>query len=65
MTVDVSDVSASLFVTGAIFILLIFSLLSLGVLQMFQQRFKVGFYSFAGAVVSSIVFGVILNEWFV
>ncbi|TYP72710.1 hypothetical protein [Paenibacillus methanolicus] len=64
LTVDVSNVSASLFVTGALFILLIFSLLSLGVLQMFQQRFRNGAFSFAGALVSGVAFGIVLNQWF-
>lgn len=63
--VDVSSVSAELFITGVIFILLIFSLLSLGILRMFQQRFKSGWFSFAGAVVSGVSFAVILNQWFV
>ncbi|WP_308858298.1 hypothetical protein [Paenibacillus sp. R14(2021)] len=62
---DVSQISAALFITGAIFIMLFFSLLSLGVLRMFQQRFRSGAYSFIGAVVSGVVFGFILNQWFV
>ncbi|UVI27887.1 hypothetical protein [Paenibacillus spongiae] len=63
--VDVSSVSTGLFITGAVFILLIFSLLSFGILQMFQQRRRVGWYSFAGAVVSSAAFWLILDQWFV
>lgn len=63
--VDVSNVSPALFVIGAVFIMLIFSLLSLGILKMFQLRYRSGWFSFAGAVVSSVVFGVILNTWFV
>ncbi|MFC5652168.1 hypothetical protein ACFPYJ_24230 [Paenibacillus solisilvae] len=62
--VDVSAISAGLFITGAIFILLIFSLLSLGVLRMFQLKVRAGWYSFAGAVVSGAAFAVILNQWF-
>ncbi|GMK37998.1 hypothetical protein PCCS19_10520 [Paenibacillus sp. CCS19] len=63
--VDVSSVSPALFVIGAVFIMLIFSLLSLGILKMFQLRYRSGWFSFAGAVVSAAVFGVILNTWFV
>ncbi|MBD3918662.1 hypothetical protein H8B09_07870 [Paenibacillus sp. PR3] len=63
--VDVSSVSPALFVIGAVFIMLIFSLLSLGILKMFQLRYRSGWFSFAGAVVSAVVFGVILNTWFV
>ncbi|WP_127530070.1 hypothetical protein [Paenibacillus kobensis] len=62
--VDVSSVSAGLFVLGAVFIMLIFSLLSFGVLSMFQLRFRTGWFSFAGAVVSAVVFGLILNTWY-
>ena len=63
--VDVSAISAGLFITGAIFILLIFSLLSFGIVKMFQLRIRAGWYSFAGAVVSGVAFALILNKWFV
>ncbi len=63
--VDVSAVAPGLFVLGAIFILLIFSLLSLGILKMFQLRFRAGWLSFGGAVVSSVVFWLILEQWYV
>lgn len=63
--VDVSQISAALFIVGAVFIMLFFSLLSLGILKMFQQRFRAGIYSFAGAVVSGVTFGIILERWFV
>ncbi|MFF2482024.1 hypothetical protein [Paenibacillus sp. NPDC058071] len=62
--VDVSNVSASLFILGVVFLLLIFGLLSFGILRMFQQRFRTGWFSFAGAVVSFVVFMLILNTWF-
>ncbi|EXX86658.1 hypothetical protein BG53_05625 [Paenibacillus darwinianus] len=62
--VDISQVSAGLFITGAIFILLIFSLLSLGILRMFQLRFKAGWLSFAGAVASGVFFIGVLDRWF-
>ncbi|REE88683.1 hypothetical protein A8990_108180 [Paenibacillus taihuensis] len=63
--VDVSQISAALFIVGAVFIMLFFSLLSLGILKMFQQRFRAGIYSFVGAVVSGVTFGIILERWFV
>ncbi|MDQ6421079.1 hypothetical protein RB620_16750 [Paenibacillus sp. LHD-117] len=62
--VDVSSVSASLFILGVVFLLLIFGLLSFGILRMFQQRFRAGWYSFAGAIVSFSVFMFILNKWY-
>jgi hypothetical protein len=63
--VDVSEVTPALFITAAVFILLIFSLLSLGILRMFQQQFRSGWVMFAGAVVSGVAFGIILARWFV
>ncbi|GIQ61939.1 hypothetical protein PACILC2_05070 [Paenibacillus cisolokensis] len=63
--VDVSDVSAGLFILGAVFILLIFGLLSLGILRMFQLRYRAGWLCFAGAVVSSAVFYILLDQWYI
>ncbi|REK77371.1 hypothetical protein [Paenibacillus paeoniae] len=63
--VDVSSVSPSLFILGVVFILLVFGLLSLGILRMFQQRFKYGWFCFAGAIVSFSVFMYVLNRWYV
>ncbi|MFD0713706.1 hypothetical protein [Paenibacillus sp. GCM10027626] len=63
--VNVSDISAGLFITGALFILLFFSLLSFGILQMFKRKFRSGWFSFAGAIVSGVTFGIILDQWFV
>ncbi len=62
--VDVSNVDASLFIFGIVFIMLIFGLLSFGILKMFQQRFAAGWYSFGGAVVSFVVFMFALNKWY-
>ena len=63
--VDVSNVSPGLFVLGAVFILLIFSLLSLGVLRMFQQRFRAGWFCFAGSVASAVVMYILLDIWYI
>ncbi|MBJ6364268.1 hypothetical protein ACFOQM_23900 [Paenibacillus sp. GCM10012307] len=63
--VDISGVSLSLFLTGVVFILLVFGLLSFGILRMFQLRFKAGWFSFAGAVLSGVAFAIVLNTWFV
>lgn len=62
--VDVSDVSASLFILGVVFLLLIFGLLSLGILRMFQQKFRVGWYCFGGALISFTGFMFVLNKWY-
>ncbi len=62
--VDVSSVSPSLFILGIVFLMLIFGLLSFGILRMFQQKFRTGWFSFAGAIVSFAVFMYILNKWY-
>lgn len=64
VTVDVSDVSLALFVFGAVFLLLIFSLLSFGVLRMFERRYRAGWISFGGAAACSVIFFILLGEWF-
>ncbi|WP_240647376.1 hypothetical protein [Paenibacillus nanensis] len=61
---DVSSVDASLFILGVIFLLLIFGLLSMGILKMFQQRFRTGWLCFGGAIVSFSVFMFVLNRWY-
>ncbi|MFC5701083.1 hypothetical protein ACFPVX_07295 [Cohnella faecalis] len=63
--VDVSNVSPALFVTGALFIMLIGSLLSLGVLRMFQQKKKPGIVMFVLAIVSFAVFVGVIDTWFI
>lgn len=63
--VDVSSVSASLFILGVVFLLLIFGLLSFGIMRMFQQRYRVGWFCFAGAIISFSVFMYVLNRWYV
>ncbi|GBF72623.1 hypothetical protein PA598K_00886 [Paenibacillus sp. 598K] len=62
--VNVSDVSAGLFVLGAVGILLIFSLLSLGILRMFETRYRAGWFYFGSTAVSAVVFFVLLNMWY-
>jgi hypothetical protein len=61
VTVDISNVPPGLFVLGAVFILLVFSLLSLGVLRMFQQRFRAGWVYFAGSAASAVVMYILLD----
>ncbi|QAY66270.1 hypothetical protein [Paenibacillus protaetiae] len=63
-TDDLSGVSAGLFTIGVVFILLVFGLLSFGILQMFQQRYRRGWYCFGFAAVSFAVFIWILNRWY-
>lgn len=61
---DISHVSPAFFITGAIFILLIGSLLSWGVLSFFQQRVKRGAWLLAGAALSLAAMVFVFNTWF-
>ncbi|GIO11843.1 hypothetical protein J19TS2_13980 [Cohnella xylanilytica] len=61
---DVSNVSPGLFVTGVIFILLVGSLLSLGVLRFFQQRKRQGSLFMVGSVLSFVAMVLVVDRWF-
>jgi len=61
---DISHVSPAFFITGAIFILLIGSLLSWGVLSFFQQKVRKGLWLLAGAVISLAAMVFVFNTWF-
>ncbi|WP_123040938.1 hypothetical protein [Cohnella candidum] len=63
--VDVSNVSPALFVTGAVFILLIGSFLSLGVVRFFQLRKGQGslFLGLSALSLAALIWSV--NTWFV
>jgi hypothetical protein len=63
--VDVSNVSPALFVAGAVFILLIGSFLSLGVVRLFQQRKGQGglFLGLSALSLIGLIWSV--NTWFV
>ncbi|TFE29867.1 hypothetical protein [Cohnella luojiensis] len=62
--VDVSEVSAGLFVTGVIFIMLIGSFLSLGVLRFFQLKKRQGFMFLGLSALSLIALVIVINTWF-
>jgi hypothetical protein len=62
--VDISDVSVQLFITGVIFIMMIGSFLSLGVLKLFQLKKRQGIIYLVLAVVSLISLILIVNTWF-
>jgi len=62
--VNVSDVSPALFITGALFILLIGGSLSLGTLRLFQQRTKQGILLLILAVVAFVGLVLVVNTWF-
>jgi hypothetical protein len=62
--VDVSNVSPALFVTGIVFIMLIGSFLSLGVLRFFQLRKRQGFTFMALSAASFVGLILAVNTWF-
>ncbi|WP_239613805.1 hypothetical protein [Cohnella mopanensis] len=62
--VDVTEVSPELFITGIIFIMLIGSFLSLGVLRFFQLRKKQGGMFMGLSALSFIMLIVVTNAWF-
>ncbi|MGG1313613.1 MULTISPECIES: hypothetical protein [Cohnella] len=61
---DVSYVSSGLFITGVLFILLIGSLLSLGILRLFQQRKRQGGLYLLGSVLAFAVMVFVVERWF-
>jgi len=61
---DVSGVSPGLFVAGVIFILLIGSFLSLGVLRFFQSKKSQGGMYLGLSAVSFVTMVLVVNTWF-
>jgi hypothetical protein len=63
--VDIGGIEPKFFITSAIFILLILSLISLGILRSFQQRVRPAITFFVLGAVSIILFIWIMNAWIV
>ncbi|TMV51474.1 hypothetical protein FE783_06765 [Paenibacillus mesophilus] len=64
-TVNVSGLEPGFFITVAIFILFILSMLGMGVLSLFQQKVRPGIAYFAAGVAGIIVFAVVINVMYV
>ncbi|MFC3800142.1 MULTISPECIES: hypothetical protein [unclassified Cohnella] len=62
--VDVSEVSAGLFIVGVIFILLVGGLLSMGILRFFQLKKGQGWSYMIGSAVSLVAFILVVTTWF-
>lgn len=62
--VDISNISAPLFVTILFFLLIICPVLSLGVLRLFQGKKRAGITYLASSVVSYVVFMIVLKIFF-
>ncbi|AIQ20560.1 MULTISPECIES: hypothetical protein [unclassified Paenibacillus] len=59
--VDTSDLSAQMFITVLLLLLIIAPLVSLGVLRLFQSRKKSGFMLIISGVVVYAIFQVIMS----
>lgn len=62
--VNVSEVSAGLFISGVIFIMLIGSFLSLGVLRFFQLKKRQGGIYLGLSGLSFVTMVLVVNTWF-
>jgi len=62
--VDVSEVSAGLFIVGVIFILLVGGLLSMGILRFFQGKKGQGWGYMIGSALSLVAFILVVTTWF-
>ncbi|MFB9277871.1 hypothetical protein [Cohnella cellulosilytica] len=61
---DVSQVSLGLFIAGVIFIMLIGSFLSMGVLRFFQLKKRQGGIYLGLSAVSFVTMVLVVNTWF-
>ncbi|ULO08236.1 hypothetical protein H1230_05230 [Paenibacillus sp. 19GGS1-52] len=59
--VDTSDISARMFITVLLFLLIIAPLISLGVLRLFQSRKNSGFMLIGGGIAVYIFFQIITS----
>ncbi len=59
--VDTSDISARMFITVLLFLLIIAPLISLGVLRLFQSRKKSGFMLIGGGIAVYVLFQIITS----
>jgi len=62
--VDISEIDASLFITIAVFLMVICPLLSLGVLRLFQEKKRAGLTYIGGSIVGYIIFLVVIKMFF-
>lgn len=61
--VDITNVSKPFFLSTVIFLILILSLLSLGILQLFTKKYKRAVLFAALSVASSIVYVILIRIW--
>ncbi|GAA3405584.1 hypothetical protein ACFFNY_29485 [Paenibacillus hodogayensis] len=63
--VNISGLEPDFFITVALFILFILSMLGMGVLRLFQQFKRSGILYIATGLVGIVAFVVVLNVWYV
>ncbi len=64
-TVNLEGVTLPLFATVAVFLMVIFSLLSLGVVRLFQKRTRSGILNIVASAFWTVLFIAVLNIWFI
>ncbi|PYI55116.1 hypothetical protein [Paenibacillus flagellatus] len=62
--VNISGVEPGFFATVAIFLLFILSMLSMGVLRLFQLRKRSGAYYFVAGAAGIVAFVAVLSVWY-
>lgn len=62
--VDISSIDPTLFLTIALFLLIICPLLSLGVLRLFQLKKRAGITYLGASLFSYAIFMIVLNVYF-
>jgi hypothetical protein len=64
-TVNISGLEPGFFITVALFILFILSMLGMGILSLFQQKIRPGIVYLVAGVAGIAVFAVVLNVLYV
>ncbi|MDF2669584.1 MAG: hypothetical protein K0R67_1890 [Paenibacillus sp.] len=63
--VDIGGIEKDFFITSAIFIMLILTFVSLGIVRLFQQRYKPAVIFIVLGVISIGLFVWIMNSWII
>ena len=61
--VDITDISKPFFVTTVLFLIFILSFLSLGILQVFNKRYKRMILFLALGILSAVTYGLLVYYW--
>ena len=61
--VDITHISKPFFVSAVLFLIVILSCLSIGIVQLFSKKTKRGIFFFGMAVLSSILYALLVHYW--